>query len=51
MTKDKKDANLTMEMEASVEHSQALVTTSGLDIQTARADLFRAWTQEARERC
>jgi len=34
ITKDKKDANLTLETEASVKHSDKVVTTSGLDVQT-----------------
>ena len=34
ITKDKKDANLTLETEASVKHSEKVVTTSGLDVQT-----------------
>jgi hypothetical protein len=34
VTKDKKDANLTLETEASLKHSDSLITTSGLDVQT-----------------
>ena len=34
ITKDKKDENLTLEVEGSLKHSDKLVTTSGLDVQT-----------------
>ena len=48
VSKDKKDANLTMEMEASVEHSASLVTTSGLDIQTVGKQLAYTLRSETR---
>lgn len=48
ITKDKKDANLTLETEASVKHSAKLVTTSGLDIQTVGKQLAYTARSETR---
>lgn len=48
ITKDKKDANLTLETEASMKHSDKLVTTSGLDIQTVGKQLAYTVRSETR---
>ena len=48
IAKDKKDANLTIETEASVKHSDKLVTTSGLDIQTVGKQLAYTLRSETR---
>jgi hypothetical protein len=48
ITKDKKDASLTLETEASVKHSDKLVTTSGLDIQTVGKQLAYTVRSETR---
>lgn len=48
IAKDKKDANLTIETEASVKHSNKLVTTSGLDIQTVGKQLAYTLRSETR---
>ena len=48
ITKDKKDANLTLETEASLKHSDKLVTTSGLDIQTVGKQLAYTVRSETR---
>ena len=48
ITKDKKDANLTLETEASVKHSDKLITTSGLDIQTVGKQLAYTVRSETR---
>ena len=48
ITKDKKDASLTLETEASVKHSEKLITTSGLDIQTVGKQLAYTVRSETR---
>jgi len=48
ITKDKKDANLTLETEASMKHSEKLITTSGLDIQTVGKQLAYTVRSETR---
>ena len=48
ITKDKKDANLTLETEASVKHSEKLITTSGIDIQTVGKQLAYTVRSETR---
>jgi hypothetical protein len=48
ITKDKKDANLTLETEASVKHNDKLITTSGLDIQTVGKQLAYTVRSETR---
>ena len=48
ITKDKKDANLTLELEGSLEHNDALVTTSGLDVQTVGKQLAFTVRSETR---
>jgi Toc86/159 family protein import component len=48
ITKDKKDASLTLEMEASVKHSPLLVTTSGVDVQTVGKQLAYTVRSETR---
>ena len=48
VTKDKKDANLTLETEASMKHSDKLITTSGLDIQTVGKQLAYTVRSETR---
>jgi hypothetical protein len=48
ITKDKKDASLTLETEASVKHNDKLITTSGLDIQTVGKQLAYTVRSETR---
>lgn len=48
VTKDKKDANLTLEVEGSLKHSDKLISTSGLDIQTVGKQLAYTVRSETR---
>lgn len=48
ITKDKKEGTLTLETEASFKHSDALVTTSGLDVQTVGKQLAYTVRSETR---
>lgn len=48
VTKDKKDANLTLEVEGSYKHSEKFVTTSGLDVQTVGKQLAYTVRSETR---
>ena len=48
ITKDKKDFNLTLETEGSLKHSDKLITTSGMDIQTVGKQLAYTVRSETR---
>ncbi|BBN19159.1 hypothetical protein MPTK1_8g08330 [Marchantia polymorpha subsp. ruderalis] len=48
ITKDKKEANLTMECAASVKHGEGKVTLAGLDLQTIGKDLAYTLRSETR---